>query len=66
MARVIRTLDEQTGEGVASIAARGLREPGSLTASEIRKVCASALSQREAKEILEEMKREKERGRRGP
>ncbi|UTC28399.1 hypothetical protein GURKE_03920 [Brevundimonas phage vB_BpoS-Gurke] len=37
---------EVTSASVASIAARGLRDPGSLTHDEIKKVCASALTQR--------------------
>lgn len=38
--------NEVTSASVASIAARGLRDPGSLTLDEIKKVCASALTQR--------------------
>lgn len=37
---------EVTSASIASIAARGLRDPGSLTHDEIKKVCASALTQR--------------------
>lgn len=37
---------EVTSSSVGSIAARGLRDPASLTLDEIKKVCASALSQR--------------------
>ena len=37
--------NEQTSSSVASIAARGLKVPGSLTPSEIKTVCASALTQ---------------------
>lgn len=58
MAKVINTLSEQTSEKVASIAARGLRDPGSLTDAEIRAVCASALSQREVEEILAELRQD--------
>jgi hypothetical protein len=36
---------ETTSRQAASIASRGLRNPMSLTASEIRTVCASALKQ---------------------
>jgi hypothetical protein len=36
---------ETTSPEVASIASRGLRQPSSLTATEIRTVCASALKQ---------------------
>lgn len=36
---------EQTGPTVASIAARGLRDPLSLSGAEIKQVCASALTQ---------------------
>lgn len=36
---------EQTGPTVASIAARGLRDPHSLSGAEIKQVCASALTQ---------------------
>ncbi|UTC28545.1 hypothetical protein MARCHEWKA_00270 [Brevundimonas phage vB_BpoS-Marchewka] len=37
---------EVTSASVGSIAARGLRDPASLTLDEIKKVCASALTQR--------------------
>ncbi|MDO7835699.1 hypothetical protein Q4610_11665 [Sphingobium sp. HBC34] len=37
--------DEQTSARVASIASRGLQAPESLTLSEIKSVCASALTQ---------------------
>jgi carnitine O-acetyltransferase len=37
---------ENTSASVASIAARGLRDPGSLSHDEIKRVCASALTQR--------------------
>ena len=40
------TTSEVTSASVASIAARGLRDPGSLTHEEIKTVCASALTQR--------------------
>lgn len=36
---------ETTSARVAAIAARGLRQPAILTASEVRSVCASALTQ---------------------
>ena len=58
MAKVIDTVVENTSEQVARIAARGLRDPNSLTAKEIRTVCASALRQREAERMLEEVKRD--------
>ena len=38
--------NEKTGKSVGSIAARGMKDPGSLTKTEIRKVSASALTQR--------------------
>lgn len=38
--------NEVTSAAVASIASRGLRDPGSLTHDEIKKVCASCLTQR--------------------
>ena len=37
--------NEKTSKGVASIASRGLRDPGSLTKKEIRTVSATALTQ---------------------
>lgn len=37
---------EVTSATIGSIAARGLRDPGSLTHDEIKRVCASALTQR--------------------
>jgi hypothetical protein len=37
---------EVTSAAIGSIAARGLRNPGSLTLEEIKKVCASVLTQR--------------------
>ncbi|USN14261.1 hypothetical protein PAPPERLAPAPP_00230 [Brevundimonas phage vB_BpoS-Papperlapapp] len=40
------TTTEVTSASVGSIAARGLRDPASLTLDEIKKVCASALTQR--------------------
>lgn len=39
------TANERTSDRVASIAARGLDDPCSLSADEIRTVCASALTQ---------------------
>jgi hypothetical protein len=36
---------ETTSRKVASIASRGLRSPASLSAAEVRAVCASALKQ---------------------
>ena len=38
--------NEKTGNEVGSIAARGLRDPGSLTKKEIKALAASALTQR--------------------
>jgi len=38
--------NEKTGKGVGSIASKGLKSPGSLTKPEIRKIAASALTQR--------------------
>ncbi len=37
--------NETTSHRVASIAARGLRDPSSLTLDEIQEVCGSALTQ---------------------
>lgn len=37
---------EKTSSSVGSIASKGLRDPGSLTKSQIRQVSASALTQR--------------------
>jgi hypothetical protein len=41
--------NERTSKGVGSIASRGLKNPGSLTKTEIKKVSASALTQRPPK-----------------
>jgi hypothetical protein len=43
---------EETSKQVASIAARGMRRPESLSLDEIRTVCASAVTQRPAKKGL--------------
>jgi hypothetical protein len=43
-----RKTGSETSESVASIAARGLRHPETLTLEEIKKVCGSVLEQREA------------------
>lgn len=37
--------NEQTSKNIASIAAKGMRNPGSLTNKQIRQVSASALTQ---------------------
>lgn len=37
--------NEKTSKSVASVASKGLKNPGSLTNSEIKKVSASALTQ---------------------
>jgi hypothetical protein len=37
--------NEKTGKKVASIASKGLRDPGSLTKTEIKKISASVLTQ---------------------
>jgi hypothetical protein len=37
--------NEKTGAEVARIASKGLRDPGSLTKTEIRKISASVLTQ---------------------
>ncbi|MBX9773656.1 MAG: hypothetical protein K2Y71_04505 [Xanthobacteraceae bacterium] len=37
--------NERTSKTVASIAARGLKRPGSLTNAEIRKIAGTALTQ---------------------
>jgi hypothetical protein len=39
--------NEETSESVASLAARGLADPGSLSHNEIKSICGSALTQRE-------------------
>ncbi len=41
------TGSEETSREIASIAARGLANPSSLSASEVARVCASALTQAE-------------------
>ena len=41
-------MTEATSTQIASIAARGLRDPASLTPEEIKAVCGSALTQRES------------------
>jgi hypothetical protein len=46
-----RKTGSETSESIASIASRGLRYPESLTLEEIKKVCASALEQRESPTI---------------
>lgn len=38
--------NEKTGKSVGSIASKGLKNPGSLTNPQIRKIAASALTQR--------------------
>lgn len=38
--------NEKTGKSVGSTAAKGLKNPGSLSKREIKKIAASALSQR--------------------
>lgn len=38
--------NEKTGKSVGSIASKGLKNPGSLTKSEIKSLSASALTQR--------------------
>jgi hypothetical protein len=38
--------NEKTGKDVGSIAAKAMRDPGSLTNKEIRSLAASALTQR--------------------
>lgn len=38
--------NEKTGKAVGSIASKGLKNPGSLTNAEIRKVSGAALTQR--------------------
>lgn len=37
--------NEKTGKEVSSIASKGLRAPGSLTKTEIKKISASVLTQ---------------------
>ena len=53
MPRLVFSENEQTSEPVASIAARGLKDPKSLTLAEIKAVCASALAQRSVAESPE-------------
>lgn len=43
---------EQTSERIASIAARGINKPESLTLGEIQSVCASANTQARPKKSL--------------
>jgi len=38
--------NERTGKSVGSIASKGLKDPGSLTKPEIKKISASVLTQR--------------------
>jgi hypothetical protein len=38
--------NEKTSKSIGSIASRGLRNPGSLTNKEIRKIAGTALTQR--------------------
>ncbi len=38
--------NEKSGKDTASIAARGLKDPGSLTKTEIKKISGSVLTQR--------------------
>lgn len=45
--------NEQTSSSVASIAARGIKHPETLTPHEIRKVCASALTQARPRTVVE-------------
>jgi len=41
--------NERTGKSIGSIAAKGLKSPGSLTKPQIRKLAGSALTQRPPK-----------------
>ena len=43
--------NEKTGKSVGSIAAKAMRDPGSLTNKEIKSLAASALTQRPDKPI---------------
>jgi hypothetical protein len=45
--------NEKTSARIASIAARGARDPASLTLREIQAVCASAMTQAPDGEIVE-------------
>ncbi|MCY3812879.1 MAG: hypothetical protein OXH15_13875 [Gammaproteobacteria bacterium] len=45
MAKSGKSRNEQTSKDVASIAAKGLKNPGSLTNAEIRKLAGTALTQ---------------------
>lgn len=38
--------NEKTGKSIGSIASKGLKKPSSLSSSEIKKLAASALTQR--------------------
>lgn len=38
--------NEKTSKGIGSIASKGLRNPGSLTKTEIKKISGSVLTQR--------------------
>ena len=44
---------KRTSEEISSLAGRGLRKPDTLTPKEIRRICASALSQDETAKKLE-------------
>jgi hypothetical protein len=44
--RLFKRKEERTGTDVASIAAKGLANPELLSLDEIKKVCASALTQK--------------------
>lgn len=48
--------DEFTSAQVASIASRGMRDPAGLTNTEIRAVCASALTQARPRTLLEKVR----------
>ena len=42
--------DEKTGSSIATIASKGLKDPGSLSKKDIQKLAASALTQAPDKE----------------
>lgn len=48
--------DEYTSAEVARIASRGLRDPSGLTITEIRAVCASALTQAKPRTLIDKVR----------
>jgi hypothetical protein len=52
----VKRPEEYTSAEVATLAARGLRDPSGLTITEIRAVCASALTQARPRTLLEKVR----------